>query len=171
MWCRPVPSSVSPMYMPGRLRTASRPRSTLIESASYSSPLPEVARFSSFSLMIYVPEKSVRRDRSVGHAQDLRTAGKRLEKFGIGARHPALDTQSHHIVEQRHPAFAVEMGGNFIEQQQRRPASRQRHQPCMGERDRHEDGLLLARGALGRGHIEVEIPYSQIAAVRPHTCG
>ena len=34
MWCRPEPSSVSPMYMPGRLRTASRPRSTLIDSAS-----------------------------------------------------------------------------------------------------------------------------------------
>ena len=30
MWCRPVPSSVSPMYMPGRLRTASRPFNTLI---------------------------------------------------------------------------------------------------------------------------------------------
>jgi hypothetical protein len=24
-WCRPVPSDVSPMYMPGRLRTASSP--------------------------------------------------------------------------------------------------------------------------------------------------
>ena len=24
-WCSPVPSEVSPMYMPGRLRTASRP--------------------------------------------------------------------------------------------------------------------------------------------------
>ena len=30
MWCRPVPSSVSPMYIPGRLRTASRPFKTLI---------------------------------------------------------------------------------------------------------------------------------------------
>jgi hypothetical protein len=30
MWCRPVPSSVSPMYMPGRFRTASRPFKTLI---------------------------------------------------------------------------------------------------------------------------------------------
>src|SRR5690606_16453793 len=36
MWCRPEPSSVSPMYMPGRLRTASRPLSTLMESAPYS---------------------------------------------------------------------------------------------------------------------------------------
>src|SRR5712691_8224648 len=36
MWCRPVPSEVSPMYMPGRLRTASKPFSTLILSESYS---------------------------------------------------------------------------------------------------------------------------------------
>ena len=34
MWCRPEPSSVSPIYMPGRLRTASRPLRTLIDSAS-----------------------------------------------------------------------------------------------------------------------------------------
>src|SRR4051812_21643764 len=36
MWCSPVPSAVSPMYMPGRLRTASRPFRTLIESEPYS---------------------------------------------------------------------------------------------------------------------------------------
>src|SRR5216683_6770885 len=36
MWCRPEPSSVSPIYMPGRLRTASRPLSTWIDSAPYS---------------------------------------------------------------------------------------------------------------------------------------
>ena len=34
MWCRPEPSSVSPIYMPGRLRTASSPLSTEIEEAS-----------------------------------------------------------------------------------------------------------------------------------------
>src|SRR3546814_636566 len=34
MWCRPVPSWTSPMYMPGRLRTASRPRSTVIRLES-----------------------------------------------------------------------------------------------------------------------------------------
>ena len=33
MWCRPDPSSVSPIYMPGRLRTASNPLRTRIESA------------------------------------------------------------------------------------------------------------------------------------------
>jgi hypothetical protein len=32
MWWSPEMSSVSPMYIPGRLRTASRPFSSLIES-------------------------------------------------------------------------------------------------------------------------------------------
>jgi len=36
MWWRPEPSSVSPIYMPGRLRTASRPLRTWIDSAPYS---------------------------------------------------------------------------------------------------------------------------------------
>src|SRR5438045_2300001 len=36
MWCRPVPSDVSPMYMPGRLRTASRPFRILMASEPYS---------------------------------------------------------------------------------------------------------------------------------------
>src|SRR3990170_3381461 len=36
MWCRPVPSEVSPMYIPGRLRTASSPFSTLMLEESYS---------------------------------------------------------------------------------------------------------------------------------------
>ena len=36
MWCSPVPSEVSPMYIPGRLRTASRPFRTLIASEPYS---------------------------------------------------------------------------------------------------------------------------------------
>ncbi|CCZ22174.1 putative uncharacterized protein [Acetobacter sp. CAG:977] len=33
IWCNPVPSSVSPIYIPGRLRTASRPFNTLMDSA------------------------------------------------------------------------------------------------------------------------------------------
>src|SRR5690606_3012044 len=48
MWCRPVPSSVSPMYIPGRLRTASRPLSTLILVESYALPV----LLSSFSSVI-----------------------------------------------------------------------------------------------------------------------
>src|SRR6185437_4295378 len=40
MWCSPVPSEVSPMYMPGRLRTASRPLRILMLLESYSAARP-----------------------------------------------------------------------------------------------------------------------------------
>src|SRR5437868_12566174 len=36
-WCRPF-SPVDPMYMPGRLRTASRPLRTVMDCASYCAP-------------------------------------------------------------------------------------------------------------------------------------
>ena len=36
MWCKPEPSSVSPIYIPGRFRTASKPLRTLMDSAPYS---------------------------------------------------------------------------------------------------------------------------------------
>src|SRR5678815_2784776 len=39
MWCRPVPSDVSPMYMPGRLRTASSPLRILMLVESYSAAM------------------------------------------------------------------------------------------------------------------------------------
>ena len=35
MWCNPVPSSVSPIYIPGLFLTASRPFKTLIFEESY----------------------------------------------------------------------------------------------------------------------------------------
>src|SRR5512139_3473645 len=116
MWCRPVPSSVSPMYMPGRLRTASSPRSTLIESAPYSSA-PGVTS-SSLSLMgswLSAKGGSNRRDRAVGHAQDLRPAAERRKKLGIGAGHPALHAERHHLVEQRRAALRIEMGRDLVE--------------------------------------------------------
>src|SRR5262249_21244893 len=40
IWCSPVPSSVSPMYIPGRFRTASSPFRTVIFSAVYSPAAP-----------------------------------------------------------------------------------------------------------------------------------
>ena len=66
----------------------------------------------------------MRRDRPVGHAQHLRTAAERREKFGIGTGHPALGPERHDFVEQGGPALAVEMGRDLVEQQQRRPAAR-----------------------------------------------
>src|SRR4051794_13276996 len=57
MWCRPVPSSVSPMYMPGRLRTASRPLRTWMLSSLYESPdgLPSLPLPFGASLGGFVP--------------------------------------------------------------------------------------------------------------------
>src|SRR5690606_37052421 len=55
MWCRPVPSSVSPMYIPGRLRTASRPFKTLIllESYTFESVGSVMCRPGSFGAELY----------------------------------------------------------------------------------------------------------------------
>ena len=39
-WSRPLPSSVSPMYMPGRLRTPSSPLEDADLSATFTSPVP-----------------------------------------------------------------------------------------------------------------------------------
>src|SRR5262245_35202402 len=52
MWCRPVPSEVSPMYMPGRLRTASRPLRILMLEESYSSAAPRPLLLGSGSVAI-----------------------------------------------------------------------------------------------------------------------
>src|SRR5262245_56486969 len=53
MWCRPVPSEVSPMYIPGRLRTASRPFRTLMASEPYSwPPFPAALPFDSVILLL-----------------------------------------------------------------------------------------------------------------------
>ena len=63
----------------------------------------------------HCPDKgSVRRDRSVGHAQHLRASGERLEEVGIRAGHPGLGPQRHHLVEQRRAAEGVQMRGDFF---------------------------------------------------------
>src|SRR6202000_2908748 len=103
MWCRPEPSSVSPMYMPGRLRTASRPFSTLMLSAPYSFMLGS--------------------DMSVHHGEiavfdrkDLRPCG--FEQRKIGAGHPGLRAQGRDFLEQGGSARRIQMGGDFVQQQQ-----------------------------------------------------
>src|SRR3954453_22912081 len=57
-WCRPR-SPVDPMYMPGRLRTASRPSRTVMEDA-----LESLFFFAAATgLYVSLPERSVRRAR------------------------------------------------------------------------------------------------------------
>src|SRR5215469_15401498 len=83
MWCRPEPSSVSPIYMPGRLRTASRPFSTLMDSAPYSfssggSGGKDIANS-------FLPRKMAGIDE-----KDVGERIEALEQRKIGARHPGL---------------------------------------------------------------------------------
>ena len=55
------------------------------------------------------------------------------------------------------------MGRDLVEQQQGRPAARQRHQPRVGQRDRHQNGFLLARRAFGGRQIEIEVAHGEVA--------
>src|SRR5262249_14205074 len=85
MWCRPVPSDVSPMYMPGRLRTASRPFSTLMLLESYSSPLPM-----GFALLLEL----------FGMIMLCKEASGLLDRVRHGVQHAVLllDAHRHHDV-------------------------------------------------------------------------
>src|SRR5512134_3151605 len=98
MWCSPVPSWVSPMYMPGRLRTASRPFSILMLSAVYSplSPLPG----GSFLL---INCSCVARAGSDAHGHDhvleVGVAGHRDQGAGVGIAEGAVPALGGKIVQ------------------------------------------------------------------------
>src|SRR6201996_8131610 len=112
MWCRPEPSSVSPMYMPGRLRTASRPFSTLIESAPYSSAPVSSCSVSS-AISIHCDE---------GPAVDADALGAALQAFKerfLGSGQKNLEPQRGDFVEEGGPAARVQVGRDFVQQQYR----------------------------------------------------
>src|ERR1700753_3540727 len=89
MWWRPEPSSVSPIYMPGRLRTASRPLSTLMLSAPYSFMLG-----ADMALLL-------RHELAVFDQESFGPAMPGLEQGKIGAGHPGLSRKSVYLFEQR----------------------------------------------------------------------
>src|SRR5271165_7085280 len=95
MWCRPEPSSVSPIYMPGRLRTASRPFSTLMESAPYSSPLSGGLGGNVIGRS-YLPRKRAGVDE-----EDVRAVAETVEQRKVGACHPGLCAECEDFLEQR----------------------------------------------------------------------
>src|SRR4029077_3227933 len=97
--------------MPGRLRTASSPRSTLIESAVYSSaplPFPVIGRSLISQLMSHRLSSS-RCERRIGDGKELRTAAQALEECGVGAGQPGLRAQPQDLAEERAAARGVEM--------------------------------------------------------------
>src|ERR671938_123249 len=118
MWWRPEPSSVSPIYMPGRVRTASRPRSTTIESAPYSSGVAPAFGSDSddcerawFAITPLFPLMSAWRDRSIDQAAEQRL---------VGPGHPGLSAQALDLPEKRAPALVVEMRRHLVEEEERR---------------------------------------------------
>src|SRR5262249_27903844 len=114
MWCRPEPSSVSPIYMPGRLRTASRPFSTLMLSAPYSLGLGMAGEDMGISL-----------DRARKRIRNLEKVGagaERREHVHVRTGHPRLRAKLQDFFEQRRAARDVEMRRDLIQQQDRAEA-------------------------------------------------
>src|SRR3954466_712008 len=97
MWCRPVPSEVSPIYMPGRLRTASRPFRTLIASEPYS-PAPGCCLSLSATLDPH------RHD----HVLEALLAAVADERAGGGVAEGALQPGARHVVQHVEQVVHVE---------------------------------------------------------------
>src|SRR3989442_4577797 len=86
MWCKPVPSEVSPIYMPGRLRTASRPFRTLMASEPYSLALG----------LRFAAKSDPHRHHDVFEALFARVAD---ERAGRGIAERTLQLIARHIVQ------------------------------------------------------------------------
>src|SRR4051812_27521232 len=87
MWCSPVPSDVSPMYIPGRLRTASRPLRTRMLSESYGSPLlggPFLLSSVIFSSTFLDPHRH-------DYVLEIALARHREQRARVGVPEPAFD--------------------------------------------------------------------------------
>src|SRR5262245_41120817 len=116
MWWRPEPSSVSPIYMPGRLRTASSPRRILIDSAPYSSAPARGSRrcgLTSSGWLIECP--SSERDPRVADMGEARAPLKRGEQLRVGAGKPGLRAKPGNLVEQGGASVRIEMGDHLVE--------------------------------------------------------
>src|SRR3989337_116865 len=142
MWWRPEPSSVSPIYMPGRLRTASRPFSTLIDSAPYS------AAAAAWSL-----RGESGPDLTPIHHENLGVLCHRSEQVPVGPGHPGLGAEARDFANKGLAAGLVEMGRHLVQKDERGGAFQLLDQFGLGENEPDQERLLLARGAERRGGI------------------
>src|SRR5690606_20176552 len=183
MWCRPVPSSVSPIYMPGRLRTASRPRSTLMESAPYSISGP-ILLWSLMKESVLERGYDVLADRrgdpkrcaafsglerenmARADGEALRPVPQRRKQHGIGAGHPALCGQPVECGEQGRAPAGVEMGRDFVEQQDGNDTTHMGDEARVNKDQADQEGLLLACRAERRRHVLGPVADRQVGPVR-----
>src|SRR4029450_6498323 len=169
MWCRPDPSSVSPIYMPGRLRTASRPFRTLIASAPYSAVAVKEGVEASVIRSVTGSSLAVCRR---GHltrldAQESGIVAGGGEQQFIGAGHEGLGAELAQLGKEPGPALGVEMGDHLVQQEQRGMAVEiVAHRPGMGQDGADQQGLLLAGGAVLGSHVLGAVRHQELAAMR-----
>jgi hypothetical protein len=85
------------------------------------------------------------------HGDMLRPVPELGEKFGPRAGHPGLRVERADLVEKRGAAGGVEMGGDFIQQNEGRGAGFRLQTARVGEDERDQERLLFPGGALARG--------------------
>ncbi len=136
------------MYMPGRLRTASRPLRTLMDSAPYS----PAARRPFDCVGVHVGHTVSRIARP---EPSTRTPWARpeqvFEQVLVRSGQEGLEAQRHDFVEQRGPPAAVQMRGDFVQQQYRvwrRFCTRKTRR--LGQNEVQNQSFLLAGGAFRR---------------------
>src|SRR5262249_29860338 len=82
------------------------------------------------------------------HRVELSSFSEPGEGSPIGSRHPGLPAECHEFGEERGPSRRVEMGGDLVEEQDRRDAlAMLGHQIAVGQDEADEQGLLLSSGA------------------------
>lgn len=85
---------------------------------------------------------------------------------GLGARHPHLRAEVEEDAEQSGAPGGVEVGGDFVEEDDRRVAGELRGETRMGEDDADEERLLLPRRALrGRRGLRA-VDHDEVGEVR-----
>ena len=70
-------------------------------------------------------------------------------------------------VEQAGAAARVEMGGDLVEQDQRRDPAHRPHQPGMGQHEADQQRLLLAGRGGRRRHVLGAVAHDEVAGLRP----
>jgi hypothetical protein len=98
--------------------------------------------------------KFPRANRAVAHFEHLGARAEGFEQILIGAGEPGLAGIGQEFVEQRRAAHRVQMGGGFVDQDQRRPrAGILGQRPRLRQSEPEQQRLLFAGRALIGGHI------------------
>ena len=107
------------------------------------------------------------RDVAVAQRQPLRAFAERGEDGGVGAGHEGLAAEVVEDAEEGPAARLVEMGGDLVEENDRRLAGEPRHEPRLREDEADEERLLLAGRAALRRHLLRAVADEEIGEMRP----